>query len=75
MASIVVDNLSDRVTEEDLREEFGTYGKITGIKLLGNGTATIDFDTFKASQVAISCMNKQELKGRVVHCQNAPQKA
>ncbi|KAI1702854.1 RNA recognition motif domain-containing protein [Ditylenchus destructor] len=67
MASIVVDNLSGTVTEDDLREEFSTYGKVTNIRL-ENGSATIEYDTFKASQVAIGCMNNQELKGRLVHC-------
>uniref|UniRef100_A0A915DXQ4 RRM domain-containing protein n=1 Tax=Ditylenchus dipsaci TaxID=166011 RepID=A0A915DXQ4_9BILA len=67
---IVVDNLSNTVSENELKEEFSMYGPVKKINMQRKGSdcmATIEFDSDKARQSAIHCMNNQELKGRLMH--------
>lgn len=69
--NIFVGNLSRDVTEEDLREAFGAFGKVTRISILKDkftgeprGFGFVEMESKEEGQAAINDLNGKDLKGR-----------
>jgi RNA recognition motif-containing protein len=71
--NIYVGNLAYDVTEEDLRQAFEAFGRITSISLIkdkftgqSKGFAFVEMSAKGEARVAITKLNGQELKGRAI---------
>jgi RNA recognition motif-containing protein len=71
--NIYVGNLAYEVTEEDLRQAFEPFGKITSITLIkdkftgqSKGFGFVEMAAKGEARVAITKLNGQELKGRAI---------
>jgi RNA recognition motif-containing protein len=54
------------VTEADLREEFGRFGRIANVKVVASGSyGFVTYEEHAAAVQAIVGMNGKELKGKV----------
>ncbi len=66
MATVFIGNLSPEVSDTDLREIFGAYGKITSIRLMSRrGLAFVELSPEGAS-AAVEALRGVQLKGRTV---------
>ncbi len=66
MATVFVGNLSPEVTDSDLREIFGAYGKIGSLRLMSRrGLAYVELDP-EAADAAVDGLRGTQLKGRTV---------
>ena len=66
MATVFVGNLSPEVTDSDLREIFGAYGKINSLRLISRRRlAYVDLDS-EAADAAVDALRGTQLKGRTV---------
>jgi splicing factor 3B subunit 4 len=72
-ANVYVGNLGQSVTESDLEEVFGTFGKILFVKIpkdaesqLSQGFGFVTFENFQVSDAAIKAMDGQFLGGEPV---------
>jgi RNA recognition motif-containing protein len=66
LSTVFVGNLSSEVTDSDLRQLFGTYGKINSIRLISRrGFAFIELDA-EAANAAVDGLRGTQLKGRTV---------
>jgi len=70
---IYVGNLSYDVTEDDLRAEFSTFGKIESISVItdkysgrSKGFAFVEMPTIAEGQAAINALNGKQLKERTL---------
>lgn len=70
---LVVGNLTRNVTEDHLREIFGTYGKLVSVDLaidkavnLPRGFAHVEFAALEDAQKAIDHMHEGQIDGNVV---------
>jgi RNA recognition motif-containing protein len=70
---IYAGNLSYEVTEEDLRQEFGTFGAVESVSLItdqysgrSKGFAFIEMPTASEGQAAINGLNGKNLKERTL---------
>ena len=66
MSTVFVGNLSPEVTDSELRELFGVYGKINSIRLISRrGFAFVELDE-KSANAAVDGLRGLEIKGRTV---------
>lgn len=64
MATVFVGNLSPEVTDSDLREIFGAYGKISSIRLMSRrGLAFVELSP-EAATAAVEALRGAQIKGR-----------
>ena len=76
--NIYVGNLSREVTEEDLREAFEAFGKVTSVTILKDrfsgeprGFGFVEMPTKAEAQSAITGLEGKELKGRTLKVNEA----
>jgi RNA recognition motif-containing protein len=76
--NIYVGNLSNEVTEADLREAFEPFGQITSIKIItdkfsgmSRGFGFVEMSKKDEGQAAISGLNGKELKGQMLKVNEA----
>ncbi len=69
--NIFVGNLAREVTEDDLRDAFGAYGKVDKVTILKDkfsgeprGFGFVEMPGKDEAQAAINGMNRKDLKGR-----------
>jgi RNA recognition motif-containing protein len=66
VSTIFVGNLSPEVTDSDLREIFGRYGRVGSVRLLGRRRlAYVDLEA-EAAEAAVEALRGTEIKGRTV---------
>ena len=66
MATVFVGNLSPDVTEQDLHEVFGPFGKVTSVRLISRrGFAFVELSP-EAADAAVEGLRGVELKGRTM---------
>lgn len=66
MATVFVGNLSQEVTDSDLRRVFSEYGKITSLRLISRrGFAFVELSP-EAADAAVEGLRGSQLKGRTV---------
>jgi RNA recognition motif-containing protein len=76
--NIYVGNLSSEVTEEDLRQAFEAFGKVTSAKIISDkftgvsrGFGFVEMPTKAEANSAISDLNGKELKGSTLKVSEA----
>ena len=78
---IYVGNLPYEVTEEELRQEFGTFGEVTSVNIITDrysgrpkGFGFVEIATVSAGQAAIAGLNGKALKDQTlnVHAARPP---
>ncbi len=76
--NIYVGNLSNGVTEEDLRQAFEAFGEVTSAKIItdkysgeSRGFGFVEMPTKAEAQSAITGLNEKELKGRTLKVNEA----
>ncbi len=76
--NIFVGNLSREVTEEDLREAFGSYGQVDRVSILRDkftgeprGFGFVEMASKAEAEAAIAGMNRKDLKGRSLNVNEA----
>lgn len=69
--NIYVGNLSQDITDEELRQEFETYGQITSVNVIkdkysgeSRGFGFVEMPAKAEAQAAIDGLNGKDLKGR-----------
>jgi RNA recognition motif-containing protein len=66
LATVFIGNLSPEVSDSDLREVFGAYGKITSIRLMSRrGLAFVELSP-EGANAAVEALKGVQLKGRTV---------
>lgn len=66
MATVFVGNLSPEVSDSDLREIFGAYGKVSSLRLISRrGLAYVELDP-AAAYGAVDALRGKQLKGRTL---------
>ena len=80
--NIFVGNLSRDITEEDLQEAFGTYGKITSVSVIKDkftgevrGFGFVEMPNDSEAQSAIAGLNGKEVKGQALNVNEARPRA
>ena len=75
---IYVGNMSWEVNEEDLRQEFESYGTISSVEVIkdkfsgqSRGFGFVEMPTLSEAQAAIDGLNGKELKGRCIKVNEA----
>jgi RNA recognition motif-containing protein len=76
--NIYVGNLSYTITEEDLRQAFGSFGQVASASIIkdqssgqSKGFGFIEMPVMEEAQAAISGMNGKEMKGRKLNVNEA----
>lgn len=76
--NIYVGNLSNEVTEEDLKQAFETFGEVQSVKIIkdkytnrSKGFGFVEMASKAEGQSAISGLNGKELKGKAVNVNEA----
>ena len=71
---LYISNLSRRIRDDELKEKFSKYGKVTEINIVrepfskeSRGFGFITFESTKAAQEALDNMNKTEIDGKVLN--------
>lgn len=71
--NIYVGNLSNNVTEDDLRTAFESFGQVTEIKIIkdrftseSKGFAFVEMPAKQEAQAAMDELNGSELKGKAI---------
>ena len=71
---IYVGNLPYEVSEEELRQEFGTFGAVTSVNIITDrysgrpkGFAFVEMPTVSEGQAAIAGLNGKALKGQMLN--------
>ena len=71
---IYVGNLPHEVTEQELREEFTTFGEVTSVNIITDrysgrpkGFAFVEMPTVSEGQAAIAGLNGKALKGQMLN--------
>ena len=82
MSSIYVGNLSSNATEDELREAFSQYGKVSSVSIIKDrdtgrprGFAFIEMPDGKEAATAIKEMNLREIAGRSITVNEAKPRA
>ena len=82
MTSIYVGNLSSNATEDELREAFSQYGKVSSVSIVKDrdtgqprGFAFIEMPDGKDAASAIKEMNLREIAGRSITVNEAKPRA
>ena len=65
---MVVSNLKESVTEEDVSELFGEIGDLRKVNMKGRGVAEIVFVKREAAEKAVEMYDKRLLDGRAMKC-------
>ena len=65
---LVVSNLEESVTDEDLSELFGDIGNVRKVSMKGRGVAEIVFVKREAAEKAVEMYDKRLLDGRPMKC-------
>ena len=65
---LVVSNLEESVTDEDLSELFGDIGNVRKVSMKGRGVAEIVFVKREAAEKAVEMYDKRLLDGRAMKC-------
>ena len=80
--NIYVGNLSNDVTDEDLRQAFEAFGEVSSINIIkdrfsgeSRGFGFVEMPTKTEAEAAIEAVNGQEIKGRAVSVNEARPKA
>ncbi len=80
--NMYVGNLSHEVTEDDLREAFGTYGEVTSAKVIkdnfsgaSRGFGFVEMPNNAEADSAMKGLNGEELKGNVLKISEARSKS
>ncbi len=67
MATVYVGNLSPEVTDTELREVFGAFGKIRSLRMISaRGMAFVELKHPEAAAAAVEALRGTEMKGRRV---------
>ena len=76
--NIYVGNLSNEVTEEDLKQAFETFGEVESVKIIkdkytdrSKGFGFVEMASKAEGQSAIDGLNGKELKGRALNVNEA----
>jgi RNA recognition motif-containing protein len=76
--NIYVGNLSNEVTEEDLKQTFETFGEVQSVKIIkdkytnrSKGFGFVEMASKAEGQSAIGGLNGKELKGKAVNVNEA----
>ncbi len=76
--NIYVGNLSNEVTEEDLKQTFETFGEVESVKIIkdkytnrSKGFGFVEMASKAEGQSAIDGLNGKELKGKAVNVNEA----
>ena len=76
--NIYVGNLSNEVTEEDLKQAFKTFGQIESVKIIkdkyterSKGFGFVEMASKAEGQSAIDGLNGKELKGKALNVNEA----
>jgi RNA recognition motif-containing protein len=76
--NIYVGNLSNEVTEEDLKQAFETFGEVESVKIIkdkytnrSKGFGFVEMASKAEGQSAIDGLNGKELKGKAVNVNEA----
>jgi RNA recognition motif-containing protein len=76
--NIYVGNLSNEVTEEDLKQAFETFGEVESVKIIkdkytnrSKGFGFVEMTSKAEGQSAIDGLNGKELKGKAVNVNEA----
>lgn len=71
--NIFAGNLSQAVTEEDLRKTFGAFGKVAFVNIVKNwrqktsaGFGYLDMPVPEQAQAAVEALHGKELKGQIL---------
>jgi len=71
---IYVGNLPDEVTEEELRQEFGTFGEVSSVNIITDkytgrprGFAFVEMATVSEGQAAIAGLNGKAMKDQTLN--------
>lgn len=71
--NIYAGNLSQEVSEEDLRQAFGAFGQVTSVKIImdtfsgtSRGFGFVEMSGKAEAQAAVAGLNGKELKGRML---------
>ncbi len=82
MTSIYVGNLSYTTTEDDLREAFAQYGKVSGVNIVKDretgrprGFAFVEMADGHEASTAIKELNLREISGRSITVNEARPKS
>ncbi len=82
MPSIYVGNLSYTTTEDDLRQAFAQYGKVSGVNIVKDrdtgrprGFAFVEMADGKEATTAIKELNLREISGRSITVNEARPKS
>jgi len=82
MTSIYVGNLSYTTTEDDLREAFAQYGRVSGVNIVKDrdsgrprGFAFVEMADGKEATTAIKELNLREISGRSITVNEARPKS
>ena len=67
-ATLVVSNLKESVTEEDLSELFGDIGNLRKVNMKGKGVAEIVFVKREDAEEAVEMYDQRLLVGRAMKC-------
>lgn len=69
--NIYVGNIAFTMQQQELEQVFGTYGKVTSVKIIkdretgrSKGFAFIEMENNEEGQAAINALNEHELGGR-----------
>ncbi len=76
--NIYVGNLSNEVTEEDLKQDFETFGEVESVKIIkdkytdrSKGFGFVEMPSKAEGQSAIDGLNGKELKGKALNVNEA----
>jgi len=79
--NLYIGNLSEEVTEEDLKSNFSQIGKIVSLKIIkdkftgvSRGYGFVEMETEEAASEAIKQFNGGELRGKVISVNEAKPK-
>ena len=68
---VLVENLADSVSEEDLKALFSHFGQVSKVRLNSEQKAQIYMDDQASATKAVAAFNKQKLDGQQITCQFA----
>lgn len=69
---LYVGNINHSVTEEDLREIFSGFGKLTDAKIIRDrGFGFVTYETLEEAEEARKMMAGKEFQGRTLHVEDA----
>lgn len=75
--NVFVKNLSEDVTDDELKNIFGKFGEITSAVLSkgedgkSKGFGFVNFSTHEAAQLAVESLNDKEINGKVIYAGRA----